>query len=210
VLGYYGDVQGAPVSALYQLRYAEVTADGVGETQEIHDLDGTLDGKEPGADVPSGCLTLATGEVSALTPNQAKRSSDWDICFQRESIGVNGDLGGPGGVTGVDLDAAATDDEAIAEVKKRTAATELARFDDVDAATLESPDITFHGDGVTTAFSGKWADLTTDPPTPKSNVFVVRTADGHSRYLVAFDSFEGATSDTPGTVTVTVQTSPSP
>jgi hypothetical protein len=123
---------------------------------------------------------------------------------------VNGDLGGPGGVTGVDLDAAATDDEAITDVKKRTAATELAYFDAVDAATLESPDVTFHGDGVTTAFSGKWADLTSDPPAPKSNVFVVRTADGHSRYLVTFDSFEGATADTPGTVTLSIQTSPSP
>jgi hypothetical protein len=86
VLGYYGDVQGAPVSALYQLRYAEVTAEADGETQQIHDLDATLDGREPSPDAPSGCFTLATGATTQLTPNQAKRSPDWDICFQREAI----------------------------------------------------------------------------------------------------------------------------
>jgi len=211
VLGYYGDVQGAPVSALYQVRYAEVTADGSGETQEIHDIDGTVGGKDASPDLPSGCLTLATGETKLLTPNQAKRSRDWDVCFQREAIGVNGDLGGPGGVTGVDLQALDLDDETIAEVKKRTAETEQALFDGVDEATLTSPDVEFRGDGVTTAFTGKWANLASEPPAPKlATAFIVRTADGRSRYLVTFDSFEGASSDTPGTVTLTVQTSPSP
>ena len=36
----------APVSALYQLRYAEVTADGSGETALLQDIDGTL-GESP-------------------------------------------------------------------------------------------------------------------------------------------------------------------
>jgi len=211
VLGYYGDVQGAPVSALYQLRYAEVTAGGSGETQEIHDLDATLDGREPSPDAPSGCLTLATGATTLLSPNQAKRSSDWDVCFQREAISVNGGLGGPGGVTGVDLEAMDLDGEAIADVKRRTATSEQAHFDGVDAATLSSPELEYRGDGVTTAFTGKWADVGEDPPAPKpSTAFVVRSADGRSRYLVTFDSFEGATAETPGTLTLNVQTSPSP
>lgn len=211
VLGYYGEVQGAPVSALYQLRYAEVTADGSGETQEIHDLDATLDGREPSPDAPSGCFTLATGETTLLTPNQAKRSHDWDVCFQREAISVNGDLGGPGGVTGVDLEAPDLDGETIATVKKRTAAGEQAHFDGVDEVALSSPELEYRGDGVTTAFTGKWADLAVEPPAPKpSTAFVVRSADGRSRYLVSFDSFQGATAETPGTLTLTIQTSPSP
>jgi len=209
ILGYYGDVQGAPVSALYQLRYAEVTAGGSGETREVHDLDATLDGKDPGPDVPGGCVTLASGETQALTPNEAKKSLDWDICFQRESISVNGDLGGPGDVTGVDLQADDTDDEALALVKKRTASSEAPRFDDTDQATLEALD--FHGDGVTSAFTGKWAELGEDPPVPKpGTAFIVRAADGKSRYLVAVDSFDGATRDTPGTVTLTVVPSVTP
>jgi len=211
VLGYYGDVQGAPVSALYQLRYAEVTPGGSGETQEVKDLDATLDGKDPGPDVPSGCLTLASGATSALTPNQAQKSLDWDICFQRESISVNGDRGGPGDVTGVDLQAGDTDDETIALVKKRTAASEEPRFDDTDEATLASPELEYHGDGVTSAFTGKWVELGTDPPAPRpATAFIVRAADGKSRYLVAVDSFDGATRDTPGTVTLTVVPSVSP
>jgi len=211
VLGYYGDVQGSPVSALYQLRYAEVTPEGSGDTQETQDLDATLDGKDPGPDVASGCLTLASGETSALTPNEAKQSLDWDICFQRESISVNGDLGGPGDVTGVDLQADATDDEAIALVKKRTATSEQPRFDDTDEAALDSPDLEYHGDSVTSAFTGKWATLDANPPAPKpATAFIVRAADGKSRYLVAFDAFDGATRGTPGTVTLSVLPSVSP
>jgi hypothetical protein len=211
VLGYYGDVQGAPVSALYQLRYAEVTPDGSGETREIMDLDATLDGKDPGPDVPGGCLTLASGETSTLTPNEAKASRDWDICFQRESISVNGDLGGPGDVTGIDLQADDTDDEALALVKKRTAGSEEPRFDATDQAALDSPELAFHGDGVTSAFTGKWAELGEDPPVPKpATAFIVRAADGKSRYLVAVDSFDGATRDTPGTVTLSVVPSVTP
>src|SRR5262249_12770731 len=35
LLSYYGEAQGAPVSALYQIRYAEVTTGGVGATVEL-------------------------------------------------------------------------------------------------------------------------------------------------------------------------------
>jgi hypothetical protein len=211
VLGYYGDVQGAPVSALYRLRYAEVTPDGSSDTREVTGLDATLDGKDPSAGVAGGCLTLASGETAALTPNEAQKSLAWDLCFQRESISVNGDLGGPGDVTGVDLQAGDTDDEAIALVKKRTAASEEPRFDDTDQGTLDSRALEFHGDGVTSAFTGKWAELGEDPPVPKpASAFIVRAADGKSRYLVGFDSFDGATRETPGTVTLTVVSSLSP
>jgi len=201
ILGYYGEVEGAPVSALYQLRYAEVTADGSGDIIEVADVNGTLDGATPGPDVPSACLTLATGETSMLSPNEAEQATTWDVCFRREAISVNGEIGGPGNVTGVDLESAETDLELLSDVKKKTADSELSLFDSIDDAALTSPDLEYRGDYVTSAFTGKWVELTLDPPAPKPGIaFLVVGANGTSRYLIAFDSFDGADAEAPGTV----------
>ena len=206
VLGYYGDVAGAPVSALYQLRYAEVTADGSGETQVVQGVDGTLDGETAAPDVANGCLVLATGETPALSPNAAAESLAWDVCFRREAISVNGELGGPGEVAGVDLDAAASADELLPDVKARSADSELSRFDAVDYAALTDPSLEYRGDYVTSAFSGKWVDLAADPPVPEpSTAFLVVAADGKTRFLLAFNAFAGASDKSPGTVTFAVQ-----
>jgi hypothetical protein len=201
LLGYYGDVEGAPVSALYQLRYAEVTADGVGETAEIVDLNGTLDGAAPGPDVPGGCLELESGTTTQLSPNEAAESRDWDICFRREAISVNGGIGGPGDVTGIDLDAPFTEIETLSKVKARTAESERARFDAVDYETLTAPELEYRGDFVTSAFTGKWVELSLAPPAPKPSVaFLVTGADGTSHYLIAFNGFDGADAEAPGSV----------
>jgi hypothetical protein len=201
LLGYYGDVEGAPVSALYRLRYAEVTPDGVGETVELVDVNGTLDGEAAGPDVPGACLTLATGETALLSPNEAAESLAWDVCFRREALSVNGEIGGPGDVTGVNLDALAAETETLAKVKTRTAASELTRFDAVDHEALTAPGLEYRGDFVTSAFTSKWVDLSVNPPTPKPSVaFLVTGADGTSHYLVAFNGFEGADAEAPGTV----------
>ncbi|HEV8548603.1 MAG TPA: HmuY family protein [Polyangiaceae bacterium] len=211
ILGYYGDVQGSPVSALYQIRYAEVGPDGSGDTLEVHDLDGTLDGDSADADVPSGCLVLATGDTTRLTPNEAKQSQDWDVCFRREAISVNGGIGGPGSVTGVDLQAASTSGETTASVKKRTAQSEQALFDGTDEASLDAPGLDYRGDGITSAFTGKWVDFSQDPPVPTpQTAFLVVGADGRSRYLVTARSFDGSSSDSPGTVTLGIQPAVSP
>jgi hypothetical protein len=210
VLGYYGDVQGAPVSAFYQLRYAEVAAGGA-ETREIHDLDATLDGDTADADVAGGCLTLATGNVARLTPSEAAEALDWDICFRREGISVNGELGGPGEVSGVDLQASETNDEPLALVKKRTASSERPAFDAADEAALTAPGLAYRGDYVTSAFTGKWADARLTPPVPTpSTAFLVVGADGQSRFLVVARSFEGPSATTPGTVTLGIQPTASP
>jgi hypothetical protein len=206
LLGYYGEVEGAPVSALYQLRYAEVTPDGAGETSVLGNVDGTLGGETPGPDVPGACLSLATGESTLLSSNEAAESPDWDICFRREALSVNGEIGGPGNVSGVDLDRAGTDGELISDVKQMTPSSEQARFDAVDYATLTSSELDYRGDYVTSAFSDKWADLSVEPPAPKPSIaFLVVGADGVSRYLIAFNSFEGADEKTPGTVSIGVQ-----
>lgn len=211
ILGYYGEVEGAPVSALYQVRYAAVTADGSGETEEVKGIDATLDGDTSDADVASGCLVLGTGETLRLTPDEAAASTDWDICFRREAISVNGELGGPGEVSGVDLDADATSDEPLALVKKRTASSTLPAFDAADEATLTAPNLVYRGDYVTSAFTGKWADLGETPPVPvPSTAFLVVAADGQSRFIVAARSFEGASRTSPGTVTLELQPTVAP
>ncbi len=206
VLGYYGEVQGAPVSALYQVRYAEVTASGSGETRAVHDLNGTLDGESADPSAATDCLVLATGETLSLSADQAAESLDWDVCFRREAISVNGGLGGPGDVTGVDLEAGGTSDETLAAVKKRTAKSEEARFDAVDEAALTAPGLEYTGDHVASAFTGKWADLRSTPPVPTpSTAFLVIAANGYSRFLVSFDSFDTADLESPGTVQLSVQ-----
>jgi len=213
ILGYYGDVQGAPVSALYQIRYAEVTADGIGDTVTLQNVDATLgetpDGPAPSTDAPGPCIALATQTITQLSPNDAATSTDWDLCLRRDAISVNGELGGPGDVAAVDLDATAN--EVLADVKTRTADNQQAAFDAVDDAALTSPDLTYRGDFVTSAFSDKWADLSTSPPVPTaSTAFLVVGADGKARYLVAFNAFEGADETTPGTVHVGVVPTVSP
>ena len=122
ILGYYGDSNGAPVSALYQLRYAEVSADSVGATQTVTKLDGSSGGLSESEDATSACLDLGTGAVTTLTLKAAHASSAWHLCFRRDKISVNGELGGPRGVTAVDLDADATASETIEKIKLRTAA----------------------------------------------------------------------------------------
>jgi hypothetical protein len=104
-------------------------------------------------------------------------------------------------VTGVDLESAETDLELLSDVKKKTADSELSLFDSIDDAALTSPDLEYRGDYVTSAFTGKWVDPTLEPPAPKPGIaFLVVGANGTSRYLVAFNSFDGADAEAPGTV----------
>jgi hypothetical protein len=209
ILSYYGEVMGAPVSALYQVRYAEVSADGVGTTREITNIDATVDGDVGDPTLPSAVLSLASGEVRRISPEEAQQDTAWDLGFRRDSITVNGELSGPGGVTAVDLNRGGG--ETLEAVKALTASDGSSRFDAVDHAALSEEGLDYRGDGVTSAFSGKWADLEVDPPEPLSTSgFLVVGADGDSRYLVGFDAFDGANRETPGSVTLYVHRSPAP
>jgi hypothetical protein len=209
LLGYYGEVMGAPVSGLYQVRYAEVTADGVGAIEELVNVDATVDGEVSDPALPNGAVSLASGEIRRLTPEQALQDTAWDLGFRRDAVTVNGELSGPGGVAAVDLDA--FDQRSLEDVKALNESVELARFDRVDYAALTADDLTYRGDGVTSAFSGKWVDFETDPPSPtKSTGFLVLGADGESRFLIGFDAFDGASTESPGTITLFVHRSPAP
>ncbi len=211
ILDYYGGDASMPVSGLYQLRYAEVTAHGSGKTVELDSVDGTLDGTMPSPNAPSACLTLATGDIAMLSPVDAVNSSDWDICFWRDAIDVNGGIGGPGGVTAVDLEAADLDTETLTQVKQRTADNQAALFDGIDYAALTSSDLDYRGDYAVSAFTGQWADLGQDPPVPTpAAAFLVVAADGTSRYLVSFNAFDGADATSPGTVELGIAPSVSP
>jgi len=207
ILGYYGEVAGAPVSALYRVRYARVNGTTSEPTSEVTDIDGTMDGGSTDPDAPSGCLALASGQTQLLSPAEAQQATDWDLCFRRDAIGVNGELGGPGGVSAADL--APNTDEPVADVKTLTADNTQAEFDALDEVALSRDDLEYRGDHASSAFTNKWADLTTDPPTPQmSNAWLVVAADGRTRYLVGFQAFEGATLDAPGTLTLYVHRSP--
>jgi hypothetical protein len=204
IISYYGEVAGAPVRAVYQLRWAEVTETGSGETTFIDDLDGTAGGISAAADQPSGCIDLATGERFALTPKQALESSEWHLCFRRDNISVNGELGGPRGVTAADLDTAGFATETIEENMAKTAAGEEPAFDATDFAALTDASLEYRGDRIVTAFGSGWYDEAS-PPAPTSDVWLVVGADGTASYLVAFEQLEGATADTPGKVHLRVK-----
>lgn len=198
ILGYYGkrDGSAAVVPAIYKIRYAEV-----GQPAKELDL---VDGTGTAADAPNDCVDLGTGAKVRHTPAEALTASDWHLCFRRESISVNGEAGGPRGVTAVDLDATSTSSETLAGVSELTAESEGPKFDAVTAASFDGQ--TFRGDRVVSAFSSPgWLDKNASPPAPAKAAWLVVGAGGDKRYLVGFSRFEGATATTPGTVVMRVK-----
>jgi hypothetical protein len=205
ILGYYGDVSGAPVSGIYSMRYAEVTPSGIGPTQVIEDIDGTAGGPSGSESAPSACVTLATGTVTPLAPDAAMASSDWDLCFRRTTISVNGELGGPGGVGSADLDGDKTAAETLAENQQKTADGELAHFDAVDYAALTASGVVYRGDRIVSAFSDHWVDPTTTPPTFGNGCWRVVGANGEINHMLVFTNIEGYSATAAGNVTLRVR-----
>jgi hypothetical protein len=191
VLSYYGEQLGAPVAALYRIRYAEVQESGVGVTQELAEIDATTGGDATDDQQPSACVDLDSGSVTPLTPEQAARSEGWHVCFRRESIAVNGGLSGPRGVEAVDLEADQTATETEDEIQARTSDSEQPRFDRVDYEALTLGSLGWATDGVTTAFARRWLQPGTDPLQLSDSVWLVLAADGSSNYLMKFESLSG-------------------
>lgn len=198
ILSYYGEQQGAPVSAIYRLRWAEVTSAGVGTTKELADIDGTAGGSQPTDNTPNECLDLSTGARVFHTPDEARKTQDWHLCFRRAVISVNGELGGPRGVTAVDLHASESKSETIDLLKTRSDQSELPRFDAVGLAELNAPNLIWRGDRVLSAFSDYWVDPI--EKTPAQFSWLTQAADGATRYLLVFDRFQGSTPTSPGKV----------
>ncbi|CAN5913017.1 hypothetical protein BH11MYX4_BH11MYX4_60360 [soil metagenome] len=203
VLQYYGVRDGAPVSAIYKVRWAEVTQAGSGPTKEIADLDGTAGGPSGKPTDKSECLDLGTSARVMLTPAEARTSSAWHLCFRRQDISVNGEVGGPRNVGAVDLDADKIATDTLASVVAKTDESELPRFDAVNAASLAGQ--AFRGDRVVSAFGTLWLARGATPPTPAKNAWVVYGADSTSKYLVGFSRFEGGDNVQPATVVMRVK-----
>lgn len=206
ILGYYGEQQGAPVSALYQLRYARVDDEGVGATVVIENLDASAGGPSGNERAPSACVVLETQEVLPLTPAEASANPQWDLCFRRDVVSVNGGDSGPGGVLAVDLDRDAIATETLEEITQRTAASELAQFDAVDWPTLTAASQVYAADGVVSAFTSKWLGPGSDPLAPAEDAtWLVAGADRTTPFLLVFLQLEGTTEDTLGTVHMRVK-----
>jgi hypothetical protein len=203
IIDYYGERDGDTVSALYRLRWAEVTASGPGEVTEASGLDGTAGGTQGDADAPGECLDLGTGARTMLAPSAARASSAWHLCFHRQDIRVNGEEGGPRGVGAVDFHADEVATERLSEVAGRDERSEQVRFDAVDAETFAGH--TFRGDRVVSAFGDLWLERGSSPPEPRRSAWLVVGADGANKHLVGFAAFEGATSATPGTIVMRVK-----
>ncbi|MBX3215501.1 MAG: HmuY family protein [Labilithrix sp.] len=200
ILSYYGKRDGAAVSALYRVRYAEVGQ----PAKEAVDLDGTAGGTTAGdPSAPSECLDLGTGARTMLTTDEARASSAWHLCFRRQDISVNGEEGGPRGVGAIDFDAEKTATEKFEDVLDLTPESELARFDAIDAASFEGQ--TLRGDRVVSAFSGLWTERGATPPAPGKFAWLVIGPDGKKKYLVGFARFDGATATSPGTIAMRVK-----
>jgi hypothetical protein len=191
VLGYYGERRGAPVAALYHVRYAEVTPDGVAELHELSMIDATAGGSEDSDDEPSACLELDRERITPLTPAEARRSMDWQLCFRREAIAVNGGLSGPRGVSAVDLQADETAGETEAEIQARSAESEQERFAELDYAALDDSALVYREDGVVTAFGARWLVPGSSPLELSDSSWLVVGADGASKYLLRLSELSG-------------------
>lgn len=202
IVTYYGERNGGPVSALYKVRYAELTGGTTGPTQAIT-LDGTAGGTTPTATDKSGCVDLGTGAASSLTPAEAAASSAWHLCARRDVIAVNGGVSGPRGATSTDLDVGKIPTETLEQVKVRTEASETATFDAIVEASFASS--TFLPDGVVSAFRDLWLDKSATPPARGTGAWLVKSARNEDLFLVAFPEFTGSTAATPTKIKLSIK-----
>jgi hypothetical protein len=192
------------VSALYRIRYARVSEESNGQTRELVDIDATAGYPEVSDDKASTCVVLASAETVALTPAEASDSTQWDLCFRRDSVSVNGGAGGPGTVSAVDLEGKGILGESEGETRMRTAESELDAFDAVDFGQLSSPELNYRGDRVVSVFDDNWFEGSGSKATPTPVSWLVRGADGEREYLLVFRSIEGA-ADAAGRVSMQVR-----
>lgn len=205
ILSYYGEQNGAPLSAFYRLRYAELKESGPLKSVELSNIDGTAGGPSGSENSPSGCLDFDTQGITQLSPPEIAASSAWHLCFRREIISVNGELGGPRGIAAADIQGAKTPFEGVADVSNKTAESELPAFEAASYADLNAPALKYRGDRVVSIFSDQWHNAAANPPEPIPASWVVVSAGGQKRYIVTFVRFEGAGENTPNQIVMRVK-----
>ncbi len=190
VLSYYGSADADSPAAIYTIRYAEVTEDGSGETRELAELDASAGGVSAQSGVPTACLSLATGSVLQLTGDQRASSIDWDVCFLRTDVIVNGGLSGRGDVAAVDLDLEPTtgEDRGLTdEEQSRTADSERPRFEAINYDDLTVSTLPWDKEyEVLPRIGGRWLQGTDASPVP--GTWFVRGGTGDRHYAVLFTS----------------------
>lgn len=204
LLSYYAG-RSSETSASYTLRYAELGASGPGPTLTLKGLDASAEGDAKNPQVPSICVDFSNGEVLSLTPAEARESLAWHLCLRRDAISVNGGQGGPRGATALDLDAALTDGELVADLRARSAEGELTRFEAIGPSEFAAASADFRADSLVTAFTDRWLQRGSEPPAPERGVWLVVGGDGAAHHLVIFEGFEGASAAGPGTVRLRVK-----
>ncbi|MDB4942395.1 MAG: hypothetical protein JWP97_1929 [Labilithrix sp.] len=202
ILTYYGERDGAVIAALYGIRYAELTGGALGDVKEVTGLDATAGGTAAPATTKSECLDLGTGARTMHAPDDAARASDWHLCFRRDSITVNGEIGGPRGVGAVDLGADGAREETVESVKAIAPEVARASFDAVTAASFEGR--SFRGDHVVSGFGAAWLDGARTPLAPSPGAWLVVDAGGRP-FLLGFLAFENPTTRSPGTVVMRIK-----
>lgn len=202
IASYYSEQDHAPLSGSYQIRYA-LLGERNGATQTLQ-IDGTAGGVTGAATAPSGCLDLESGTVARLTPERARETRAWDLCFRRDSISVNGEAGGPRGVSAVDLFADETSAETLESIRAETDTEALSRFDGVSFEAFANAQ--FRGDHVVSAFeTGVWLKPQSSPPEPAPAAWLAQAALGEQLFLLAFSAFREPTTSSPGTVVMHVK-----
>lgn len=196
VLSYYGQRNGATVSALYKLRVASI---GDGSSAQEIDLDGTAGGTGSSDANPSECIDLESGLRTMLTTAEARQSSAWHLCARRDSIFVNGEIGGPRGVGALDLQAGLV--EPLSAVTERTSESAKSAFDAANATSFAGK--SFRGDRVMSAFSNHW--LQDGALLPTHDAWLVLDSTGAQKSLVGFVSFENPTTSSPGTIVMRIK-----
>lgn len=140
--------------------------------------------------------------VSGVSPSE---SAAWDIAFFGTNTTLNGGAAGPGGVEAACIcqNSAATN----AEMLTLTPASEQADF---DAVTSVPAGITWSSDALTPAISGWFAGTGASAVADPTKTYLVRLADSSTYAKVRITAIQGASTTSPGRVTIeyAVQASP--
>jgi hypothetical protein len=198
VLSYYDNSGGEPRSAVYTLRFAQATPNGMSDTIELAGIDASAGGVTLPPTSPAGCVDLATGTQLQLSEKQWLASTEWDVCFQRTEVFVNGGLSGNGAVQAIDLDALADTDAVVTpEEQQQTAESARLRFAEIDYTWLTRPGQPWERQyEVRPRIGTRWLDGEHANQSPTTGSWIVRGADGEQHYALYFTNIANTSATT--------------